>query len=73
MFLSSPLDPHVKLRCLSSPCRVQQETVTKVMLSSVGPWSEELEGIQFPSSTNRPLDLALCRQGSEVCSFLSYT
>lgn len=54
MFLSSPPDPHVKLRCLSSPCRVQQETVTKVMLSSFGPWSEELEGNQSPAAQTGP-------------------
>lgn len=53
MFLSSPLHPHLKLRCLSSSCRVQQESATKVMLSSTGPWREELGG-PILSSTSRP-------------------
>lgn len=47
------------------PCRVKQEIVTKVTSSSIGPgvksWREPT-----PSSTNRPLALALCRQGVVV-------
>lgn len=54
MVLSSPLHPHLKLRFLFSPRRVQQEIVTKVMLSSVGPWSEELEGNQSPAAQIGP-------------------
>lgn len=69
MFLSSPLHPHLKLRCLSSSCRVQQESATKVMLSSSGPWCEELGG-PILRSTNRPLGLALCRQGESVVLFI---
>lgn len=44
------------------PCRVKQEMVTKVTSSSIGPGVKSWRG-PTPSSTNRPLALALCRQG----------
>lgn len=69
MFFSSPLHPHLKLRCLSSSCRVQQESATKVMLSSAGPWREELGG-PILSSTSRPQAWLYAGRGSVVLFIL---